>query len=550
MRAALASLAVLVVAGCGAPAPGDDDDDDGGGPVDACAGPCVCQPGGATCEGEVSHVCRPDGSGYADVYCDPVQGLSCGAGGLCAGPCAPGELGESYVGCDYWPTVTGNIVSRHYEFAVSVSNTTTSRATVQIDGGGLTDPMIFDVLAGSVAVRTLPWVEPLKLCLGELGADCVNGHDNAALVADGAYHLRSNVPVTVYQFNPLDFFQASAPEYSFSNDASLLFPTTAWRDDYYVASYTPVTGNFDAYPSLLAVTAYQDGTTITINARASTAAQGGAPAFVAGTAQDLLLNAGDVLEIGATAGDLTGSRVTSDKPIQVIGAHYCARIPLAFGFCDHLEESMFPVATLSRRYVVVAPAVTTIPAGKEQMIRIVATEANTTLTYEPPVANAPTAIAAAGDWIEIPRTPQSFLIEANHKVLVAQYMEGSTVAGGTGDPSMALAVPVEQYRTQYLFHAPLNYTTNYLDVIARTGTAVTLDGTSLTGFTPIGASGFSVARVTPLGPGLGGDGNHTITGGSPFGISVYGYGQDTSYWYPGGLDLKLVPIGFLPPSGQ
>ena len=134
------------------------------------------------------------------------------------------------------------------------------------------------------------------------------------------------------------------------------------------------------------------------------------------------------------------------------------------------------------------------------------------------------------------------MITASHKVLVAQYMEGSQVAGGTGDPSMALAVPVEQYRTQYLFHAPLNYTTSYVDVIARTGTAVTLDGQLLTGFTPIGTSGYSLARVTPLGPGTGGVGNHTITGSTPFGISVYGYGQDTSYWYPGGLDLRSIPI--------
>jgi hypothetical protein len=48
--------------------------------------------------------------------------------------------------------------------------------------------------------------------------------------------------------------------------------------------------------------------------------------------------------------------------------------------------------------------------------------------------------------------------------------------------------------------------------------------------------------ITPLGPGLGGDGNHTITGSTPFGISVYGYGTDTSFWYPGGLDLRLIPI--------
>lgn len=38
-----------------------------------------------------------------------------------------------------------------------------------------------------------------------------------------------------------------------------------------------------------------------------------------------------------------------------------------------------------------------------------------------------------------------------------------------------------------------------------------------------------------------GDGNHVINGNQKFGIQVYGYGQFTSYWYPGGQNLDLVP---------
>ena len=48
---------------------------------------------------------------------------------------------------------------------------------------------------------------------------------------------------------------------------------------------------------------------------------------------------------------------------------------------------------------------------------------------------------------------------------------------------------------------------------------------------------FGVARVALSNAG---DGNHYVTGTSDFGISVYGYGQVTSYWYPGGLDLEKV----------
>jgi hypothetical protein len=257
------------------------------------------------------------------------------------------------------------------------------------------------------------------------------------------------------------------------------------------------------------------------------------------------LNKGDVLELGTNAADMTGSYVSSEKPVQVIAGHYCANVPDGFGYCDHLEESMFPVDALSNRYIINAPAVTTIPNGKEEMVRIVATTAGTTLSYDPPQAGAPTAIANPGDFVEIPRQAASYLITANHKVLVAQLMEGSSVAGNTGDPAMALSVPVEQYRSFYLFHAPTNYTTNYVDITAPVGATVMLDGAAITNFTTIGASGYALARVTPLGAGPGGDGNHSIMGSMPIGISVYGYGMDTSYWYPGGLNLELVPVGRL-----
>lgn len=566
----------LAITACGPSTGGGDDDDDdaatntcspgqqrctgnvlqtcqGGSFADAetCAQACdptlgcvVCQPNTGTCNGDVSTACRPDGSGFVEVYCDPVQGMSCGPAGVCEGACSPGALGESYVGCDYWPTVTGNMVSQVYDFAVAVSNTTNAPAQVTIDGGALTAPDVFTVGANSVAIRRLPWVGALKLCLGQSWSNCSSAHPNSARANGGAYHLRSTVPLTVYQFNPLDYVKPGAPENSYTNDASLLFPTNAWRDEYYVATWQQ-TANVS--PSLLAVTAYQDNTTVTITTRASTTAEGGAPAFVAGTPQSVTLNQGDVLELGTAAGDLTGSYVTADRPVQVIGGHYCANVPDGFGYCDHLEESMFPVDALSNRYIINAPAVTTIPNGKEQMVRIIATQPGTTLTYDPPQAGAPTTIANPGDFAEIPRQAASYLITANHKVLVAQLMEGSSVAGGTGDPAMSLAVPVEQYRSAYLFHAPTNYLTNYVDITAPVGATVMLDGVAITNFTPIGASGFALARVTPLGPGPGNDGNHSITGSQPFGISVYGYGDDTSYWYPGGLNLETVPIGRLVP---
>ena len=200
---------------------------------------------------------------------------------------------------------------------------------------------------------------------------------------------------------------------------------------------------------------------------------------------------------------------------------------------------MFPVDTLGTHYIVNAPAVTTLPGGKVEVIRVIATGANTTLTYDPPQASAPTTIAQAGGFVEIQGSIGSFQITGDQKIMVVQYMEGQDAGGGTGDPAMTLAVPVEQFRTQYMFHAPTNYESNYVDVTAPVGAQVMLDGAPLS-FNPIGATGFALARVNPLSAGPGNDGNHSIQGNMAFGITVYGYGQYTSYWYPGGLDLNTI----------
>jgi hypothetical protein len=225
--------------------------------------------------------------------------------------------------------------------------------------------------------------------------------------------------------------------------------------------------------------------------------------------------------------------------VQVISGHYCTNVPDNVTACDHLEESMFPVDALGTQYIVSAPAVTSIPAGEVEVVRIIATAANTTLTYDPPQPGAPSTIAQAGGFVEISGNANSFKITADQKVLVVQYMEGQDAGGATGDPAMTLAVPVEQFRTQYLFHAPTNYESNYVDVTAPVGATVMLDGAPLS-FAPIGTTGYALSRVYPLNGGPNNDGNHSIQGNMAFGITVYGYGQYTSYWYPGGLDLNTI----------
>ncbi|HEY8375652.1 MAG TPA: IgGFc-binding protein, partial [Nannocystis sp.] len=502
------------------------------------SGCLACHPGEAKCNGQNSEICNAEGTGWDVVPCDPVQGVMCDPNnGQCYGACSPAELGLSYIGCEYYPTVTNNVAENlgGFHFAVAVANASGKTANIRIDKGA--QIIVQDtVAAGAVKVINLPWDNQL---LGTMLS-------SSMVVPDGAFRLRTDQPVTVYQYNPVEYTNGFS--FTYTNDASLLLPVNTWTGDYWVVSRNMWNYFGSPYPGIYAVTASQDNTKVTLSPSATgklVRPGGGVAADGTGV---ITLNQGDVLQvIGSTnnpnaapdPNDLTGTHVTADKPIQVIGGHYCTFVPYNIGYCDHLEESIPPYETLAKDIIVTPPL---IPTGgntpKAQMVRIVATEPNTTLTYDPPQPGAPTMIANAGDYVELAQTSANFRITSNNKIVVAQYMLGQDAGGDSGDPAMVYAVPIEQYRDQYLFHAPINYEKNYVNIVAPTGASVTLDGNAVGNFTPIGGSGYGVARVV-LPNNV--DGNHEISANAKIGISVYGYGQYTSYWYPGGLDLKILP---------
>jgi hypothetical protein len=216
----------------------------------------------------------------------------------------------------------------------------------------------------------------------------------------------------------------------------------------------------------------------------------------------------------------------------------CIYIPENTGYCDHIEASVPPLEAVGKDYFVTVPLINPPATTKARIVRIVATEPNTTITYDPPQAGAPTMLANAGDVATLAATSADFRITSAEKILVSEYMQGQAAGGNKGDPAMTMAVPVEQYRTNYLVHAPTNYTNSLANIVAPTGAAITVDGAMINNWTAIGATGFSVARVALSNAG---DGNHVLDGDEEFSVQVYGYGQYTSYWYPGGQDLNVVP---------
>jgi hypothetical protein len=81
-------------------------------------------------------------------------------------------------------------------------------------------------------------------------------------------------------------------------------------------------------------------------------------------------------------------------------------------------------------------------------------------------------------------------------------------------------------------------------VVGEANADVKIDGVAVpaSSFTAV-ANGFGVYRVK-LGAGKGGA--HTLESTRPVGLQILGYGANTSYQYPGGLNLKLISIPPVP----
>jgi len=542
---------------------------------------------------------RTDGASGGDAARD--SGFSPIEAGLAPDPttCAAAATAHTYVGCDFWPTVTANIVASIFDFTAVVANVQSTMASVTVTGpGGFMT--VVNIAPHTVQNVYLPWVQELK------GPD-VTATDqtfaSSVSMRGGAYHLVSSLPVAVYQFSALEYQGAGGPPgkdwsscpnlggtgcFSFSNDASLLLPTTSMTGTYRV---TGEHGSASLGGPILSITATANGTQVTVvlSSTASVVASGVADAAVGdggvpiptgapGGTLNFSLNAGDVVELIGPAtdtADFGGSLVTANKPIEVLTARQCANQPDPIAACDHLESSVFPAETLGRDYVVTVPTSphATVVGHK---VRFYGNVDGTTLTYSPSQPPGCPSTLNAGQVVECTGTPdcatgtdnsstdgmdgdpvmvtcvaETFEVTGTHEFEVSSFMLGGSAVDPTdvttaqeGDPSMSPMVPVEQFRSRYDFLAPVDYEENYADVVVAPGTTLTLDGAPVTATATVLNASWSIVRV-PLASSIDGgismaSGAHILTGTKPFGLQVIGYGAYTSYQYPAGLDLALI----------
>ena len=350
-----------------------------------------------------------------------------------------------------------------------------------------------------------------------------------------AIHLVSDNPLNVYALN----FSTN------SSEVALIFPTISLGNEYYAMCYDPhisiqPNGNAQGKNSEFLIAASEDSTTVTI--KPSKVTDKLRPANIP---FQVKLNKGEVYQVQSAnlanltgQGDLTGSYITSDKPIALFSGSYSTTIPLSStNAWDHLYEQMPPLQTWGRKFITVP-----LKSRHEDTYRVLAAEDNTTIR----VGNKPSFILNKGQFSEFMLLyTEPSLIESDKPILVAQFSNSQSVdaafTGNNGDPFMVIVSPVNQTREKVAFVAydsPEITSKFFINVIIKDDAdgKIKLDN-NIVIFTPISGAGYSYAQV-PIAKG-----NHyieSIEPGKGFIAYVYGFGGVEAYGYGVGYNLDIV----------
>jgi len=326
------------------------------------------------------------------------------------------------------------------------------------------------------------------------------------------------------EFSVIGLNQASA-----TTDAYLGIPIDVLGTSYRALCHKAVGGR----PSQLLIAGVEDGTSITITTSVN------AGGFTKNVPRTIALNKLQTFLIQATAGvdDLTGSLVTSTKPVAVFGGAQCGNVPDGNTFaCDHMVEMMIPTETYGVDFFVVPLA----PRQAGDTTRVVAHESGTEVRIN---GNLVTTLAGGAYYEFTSPSTSATRIQTSKGTMVGQYSKGSTADGVTSDPFEMIVPPIAQYGSNYFFSTPAanpipfsNWVNLIIPDVNKNG--LSLDGVPISpNWKPLAGTAYVWAQYQVS------IGAHRIFHSSPlipFGLFSYGWASFDSYGYPGALRLAAI----------
>jgi len=566
----------------------------------------IAPPGAATPDAPVCGFrCSPDlkkvlkvcnGEETVEAACGPDQGC---AVDKCVDACTAAELSRGSIGCSFWTVPPDdNQYSIGSCYAAMITNTWDRPVKLGGSYGG--DPL--DISRSVYTVKVVgdqPEYTRLEGALppGEVGivflsqADSMFGADPIACpkgvvpalnvdpirhgtTLNKAFNITADAPVSAYSIFPYGGADSFVPS------ATLLLPVSSWDTSYIAISAGRYGDDTFAIRRTLQIVAAEDDTKIFMRPNQAILAGNGVSAGGEGEVQTWTLSRGQVLQITQRR-ELTGSPISSDKPIAVFGGAECSKIPQDFLACDLMQQQIPPFGQWGTEYALVPyrSRIEDVTGKARETVpwMFVGTADDTVLTYEPErPPGAPYELAAGQvayfmtDAITVVKSQ-----DAKHPFYAAVHMSSSTysgdVAGGgspgqpggggwkTGDPDFVNMVPSDQFLDRYVFFADYTFPDTSLTLVRRKTPSgfmpVELDCAGEIGdWRPLGSSGEYeytwVVLTKGFGPqafpkGMCGTGRHEARSAGPFAVTVWGTGFATSYGYAGGMGSR--PINDAPP---
>ena len=193
------------------------------------------------------------------------------------------------------------------------------------------------------------------------------------------------------------------------------------------------------------------------------------------SSHEIFLNKLQTLLVSSTD-DLTGTIITSNKPLTVISGHECANIPQSEAGCEPLAVQVPPIATWGTRFLL-APF-----AGRNgpQAFKAVSSNPNTSYVY---TCGLESRSATRTNTLYFYSTSYCYL-QSTHPVFLTQLSFGGTV-DNMGDPAISIISPLDQYVHEIDFISlPTSYFgSNYISVTVATENynpaSILLDGQAI-----------------------------------------------------------------------
>lgn len=527
-------------------------------------GCALCFPESLSCDDSNNVVqCNETADGQTVIEeCDLAEGEVCRTG-QCVDLCDAAIMDQSYVGCTFFAADLDNAAigfgrdasSQQYAVVISNPSALETEVTVEVNDAPYGEEPVLRVveevtlLPGDLETIELPRREldgsssnqvcsdagdcpgsEVCVCAGDPPCFCRVSEDATGLndgthsaLSSQAFRIRSTLPIIAYQFNPLDNVGV------FSNDASLLLPTSAIGEEYSVVSWPQTIADADCPPSdptcadrdfdtsrddedlraFLTIIGTEANTEVTLTMGGfvgTTVEGGGVPALEPGDEYTTTLGPFDVLNIESDGlnTDFTGTTISATGPVSVFVGSEASDAPrfntYATRRCcaDHLEEQLFSNVTLGSSFSIARMPPRTVALNdafldptrdsvaevdEEEWLRIMAVAPGTTTITTTLPAPDDRIDLAQGDAIILP-IPNDFLMNTvdSKPIAVLQVLPSQQAIGipnqyPGGDPAIVAVPPIEQYRQDYVFLTPDKYAFDFVVITADRDTQVLLDGT-------------------------------------------------------------------------